>query len=114
MQPHAPATTFSGWISRWFATCLPSQASTLPLHKKLAPRALFKVALSPEGKITCTHGRLWVTASSHPGDIILRAGDSISVPRISGVIIEALEPSAFEMKRGAHGKRPSKPFVMPV
>jgi len=84
------------------------------LHKKLQPRALFKVTLSPEEKITCTHGRLWLTASSHPGDIILRAGDSISVPRISQVVIEALEPSVFETKRGPQGKRPSKPFVIPM
>jgi len=114
MQSHTPSHTLANWISRWFAIRRHSQKNVLPVRINLQPRALFRTTLSQEGKIICTRGRLWVTASGYSGDIILRAGESISVPRISHVIIEALEPSVVEMKRSPQGKRPSKPFVMPM
>jgi len=114
MQSHTPAHTLSNWISRWFAICRHSQKNVLPVRINLQPRALFRTTLSQEGRIICTRGRLWVTASGHSGDMILLAGDSISVPRISQVVIEALEPSAFEMKQGSRVERHSKPFVIPT
>ncbi|MEO5917686.1 MAG: DUF2917 domain-containing protein [Luteolibacter sp.] len=94
MQTILPITPLSRWLTGYRSQQIrptPSRIEELPARKVLT-------ASFPNcGKITCTHGTLWITRDGSSEDILLRAGGSFACETGSRFVIEALENAVVEI-----------------
>jgi hypothetical protein len=66
------------------------------------PRCIDKddvLAFKPESeqRLLCTRGLLWATVQDDPTDYLVRGGKDLPVPAGRKLVVEAEEPSCFEI-----------------
>jgi hypothetical protein len=72
----------------------------LKLPQELTPGEIWSRDSSPElGAIQCTRGMLWLTQTGRGEDVLLRAGEAYAPLPRGRIVAQALERSAFTLKR---------------
>lgn len=65
-----------------------------------------RIGEHPDERLLVVRGRLWLTREADPKDYVLGSGESFSPGLSKGVVITALEDSAFAVLRTAEGDTP--------
>lgn len=79
----------------WKGISRPTETCHAQSLTKLGKRTVISRTLLPGETLQCIRGQLWITASHHPGDIILREGEQYLAPRRTRLLIEALDDSTL-------------------
>ena len=62
-------------------------------------REVVELADSASGSVTCMSGSIWISESGSSDDIVLEAGQSLSLKNKRGVVIQGLRVSTLRLTR---------------